>query len=128
LFGKSFLLRKLKQCGQALEKINHVVAFNSTFIPGYIERMYVLFELASWDQLLEAAQRLHGISNETFDSTFVIALHELIKESPTNSVAEYVELIDSIILKKEPRSTELVLAICQPIVRLANRKSRSLII
>lgn len=82
--------------GPALDVLNHIVAFNSNFIPAYTERMFTLLEMASWDHMLESAQKLGGIVTDDLDSVFGIALHELVREGPTNAVASYLELVDKV--------------------------------
>lgn len=85
LFGKARSLRMLQK-GQrmAMEIINRILVLHTGFIPVHIERMYLFLEEDSWDQAVEAAERLLKINDEVVDALAIVALNDFVK-----SVAEH---------------------------------------
>jgi tetratricopeptide (TPR) repeat protein len=89
-------LRNMKKYPEALEYFNNITTFHPQFIGGHVERMYTLFEIASWDQVLESAQKVMLLFPDCHDALFIILIHDLIKEGPTNASLEYLEKLDDV--------------------------------
>ncbi|KAJ1547291.1 Tetratricopeptide repeat protein 21B, partial [Cladochytrium tenue] len=100
LMGRLQFLRTLrKQHTPALDITAQIIAYHPGFIPAYIERVYVLLEMAAWEQVMEASQRLSSLSPDNIDSAAIL-----------------------IIQKAEPTNAQLFFELAQPVVRLAFRK------
>ncbi|KAJ3319716.1 Tetratricopeptide repeat protein 21B [Boothiomyces sp. JEL0866] len=113
MLGKCVQLRKEKNSTQALDLSNRIIAYYPNFLPAYIERMLIFLDLLAWDSLLEAAQRLGGLSQDNIDSLQMICLYEVCYEGPSDNAIE----------RLESKNTALILNIAQTFARLANRNS-----
>ncbi|KAI8841329.1 hypothetical protein BC829DRAFT_420632 [Chytridium lagenaria] len=91
-----------RQLTPALDITSQVIVYYPSFIPAYVERMNVLFEMAAWDQVLEAAQRLSSVSPDSLDATTALCLVELCKEGRVKVAANHLSTLNQILSKFEP--------------------------
>ncbi|KAJ3256152.1 Tetratricopeptide repeat protein 21B [Boothiomyces macroporosus] len=123
MFGKCVQLRSGKNSNQALDLSNRIIAYYPNFLPAYIERMLIFLDMLAWDSLLEAAQRLGGLSQDNVNSLQMICLYEVCIEGPSDNVAGYLETTFRAIERLESKNSSLILNIAKTFARLANRNS-----
>lgn len=126
MLGQVALFRKQRKPSSALEVANRIIASYPNFIPALVERMYILLEMLSWDALLEAAQRLGGISHDNVDSMLMISWYELCCEGPSDTAATFLQTTRKAIEKLEPGNAELLYLSSRPFTRLANQNTKVL--
>jgi hypothetical protein len=80
----------------ALDVTAQIIVYHPTYIPAYIERMYVLLEMGYWEQIVEAAQRLSAISPESLDVTAVLCLSEVCREGRAKQAANLVSNLSQV--------------------------------
>ncbi|KAJ3318719.1 Tetratricopeptide repeat protein 21B [Blyttiomyces sp. JEL0837] len=123
LMGRLQYLRvQRRQLTPALDITSQIVVYHPTFIPAYIERMYVLLEMGAWDQVVEAAQRLSSLSPDSLDTAAILCLNELCREGRPKIAANHLGNLFSILQKSEPKNAHYFYSLAQPFVRLAGRK------
>jgi hypothetical protein len=90
MIGRIFILRKSNKLKEALDFTSTLIAYYPNFVPAYIEKLHILFEMHSWDALLESAQRLGGMNAENIDSLIMISWYEVVSESSSDSGANFL--------------------------------------
>ena len=123
MLGQSFVFRKQRKIGAALEVNNRIIAYYPNFIPALVERTHTLMEMLSWDAILESAQRLGGLAHENIDSLLFISWYEICYEGPSQSAATYIKTLRKAIEKLEPENGELLYSTARLFSRLANRNT-----
>nr|KAJ3420035.1 Tetratricopeptide repeat protein 21B [Polyrhizophydium stewartii] len=103
-----------------------MIVFYQSFLPAYIERMYMYLEMALWDQVVEAAQQITAISPDNVDALTLICLNELCREGGAKMAAAYISNIFDAISRTEPRNHVLLYTTARPFVRLANKNPQVL--
>lgn len=96
-FGRVLCYRQKNQNAKALEAINHLIAYNQGFVPAYVERLYILLALASWEPLLEAAKKILILSPENIDALFLSLLYDMCRQ-PFDAIAvsKRIELLTTV--------------------------------
>ncbi|KAJ3295051.1 Tetratricopeptide repeat protein 21B [Borealophlyctis nickersoniae] len=123
LMGRlTFLRKKRRQLTPALDITAQIIVYNPTFIPAYIERMYVLLEMAAWDQVVEAAQRLVGLMPDSIDAMLAVCLNELCRDGNYRMATTYLMNLNKTLAKVEPGNAELYASVAAPFIRLAARR------
>ncbi|KAJ3271657.1 Tetratricopeptide repeat protein 21B [Terramyces sp. JEL0728] len=114
-------MRHEKNSNQALDLSNKIIAYYPTFLPAYIERMSIFLDLLAWESLLEAAQRLGGLSQDNIDSLEMICLYEICFDGPNDTVAAYLDTTFRAIERLESKNIRFLLNIAKTFARLSNR-------
>ncbi|KAJ3090291.1 Tetratricopeptide repeat protein 21B [Quaeritorhiza haematococci] len=123
LMGRlEFFRKQRRQLTPAFDITSQIIVYCPSFVPAYTERMYILLEMASWDQVQEAAQRLNSLSSESIDALLLICLNELCREGNWKMAATYLGNLNKLLAKVEPGNAELYYTVVRPFVRLANRQ------
>ncbi|KAJ3302797.1 Tetratricopeptide repeat protein 21B [Kappamyces sp. JEL0829] len=126
--------KRQRKVSQALEVANRIIAYFPNFIPALVERLYILQEMLSWDTLLEAAQRLSGVSNDNIDAMIMITWYEICCEGPSETVATFLKstrkvcrsALTQAIEKLEPDNPDILYETSRPFTRLANQNAKVL--
>ncbi|KAI8911381.1 hypothetical protein DFJ77DRAFT_469797 [Powellomyces hirtus] len=122
--GRLELLRKnRRQLSAALDITSQLIVHHPSFTPAYIERMYVLLELASWDQVIEAANRLLGLVPESIDATIVLIVYQLAREGGYDAATAHLTSLNQLLGKLEPHNAGLLYSAARSFIRLANRRT-----
>lgn len=91
LLGKVMMLRRnRKNPAPSLEIINRIIVQCPNFIPVSIERIHVFLESGSWDQTVEAAQRLLNIHPDNIDAVAMLALNDFVRETESRMSSTYL--------------------------------------
>ncbi|KAL2917694.1 hypothetical protein HK105_202567 [Polyrhizophydium stewartii] len=117
----TFLKKQRRQLSAAVDVATQMIVFYQSFLPAYIERMYMYLEMALWDQVVEAAQQITAISPDNVDALTLICLNELCREGGAKMAAAYISNIFDAISRTEPRNHVLLYTTARPFVRLANK-------
>lgn len=110
----------------ALDISAQIIAYHPSFVPAHIERMYILLEMAAWEQAIDAGQRLTTLSPDNFDTIAVLVLNELCREGSYKTAAGHIAGIFQILQKNEPTNAALFYELARPFVRLSNRQPQVL--
>ncbi|KAJ3102995.1 Tetratricopeptide repeat protein 21B [Phlyctochytrium planicorne] len=103
LFGRLFYLRfQRRQLTPALDITSQIIVYFPSFVPAYVERMYVLLELGAWDQVLEAAQRLSSVLPDSIDSATTLCLVEICKDGRLKTAASQISALNQLLARYEP--------------------------
>src|SRR5690349_5708109 len=95
--GRLSALRKhRRQLTSALDIISQIIVFYPSFIPAYIERMYTLLELAAWEQLNDAIQRLTALMPDSIDANALLCLVELCREGNSTAAGAYLNKLHQV--------------------------------
>ncbi|KAJ3382196.1 Tetratricopeptide repeat protein 21B [Entophlyctis sp. JEL0112] len=123
LMGRLQSLRATRQkLAVALDINSQIITYHTTFIPAYIERMYVLVEMGSWDLIVEAVQRVSNLSPDCVDTYAVFCLNELCHEGRLKQAATHLANLNLAIAKTEPLNAGLYYLMAQTFCRLAGRR------
>ncbi|KAI8612411.1 hypothetical protein BC830DRAFT_1231247 [Chytriomyces sp. MP71] len=123
MMGRLQFLRTTKQkLAVALDINSQIIAYHTSFVPAYIERMYVLLEMGSWELVVEAAQRVSTLSPDCVDTYAVLCLNELCREGRAKIAANHLSNLNLAISKTEPTNAALYYSMAQAFSRLAGRK------
>ncbi|KAI9362925.1 hypothetical protein DFJ73DRAFT_542372 [Zopfochytrium polystomum] len=123
LMGRlQYLRTQRRQHTPALDITAQIIAYYPNFVPVYIERMHVLLEMGAWDQVMEASQRLSGLSPDSIDTTATLALSEICRDGRTKMAVSYLSNLYQVLLKSEPTNAQLFFEMAQPFARLAFRR------
>jgi tetratricopeptide repeat protein 21B len=98
LVGYSHYLRSTKKLKEALNTVNTIIGYYPNFLPAFIERMNIHFEMQNWEAVLESAQRLGGMSPENIDSMLMISLYELCCEGTSDSISTYLDTTKKVLI------------------------------
>lgn len=91
MLGKAIMLRRnRKGTGPAMEIVNKIIVMSPNFIPVGVERMHVFLEMGSWDQTVEAAQRLLNIHADNIDAVAMLALNDFVRETRSRMASTYL--------------------------------------
>ncbi|KAI9346469.1 hypothetical protein BDR26DRAFT_855632 [Obelidium mucronatum] len=123
LLGRLQYLRTTRQkLAVALDINSQIITYHASFIPAYIERMYVLLEMGSWELVVEAAQRVSTLSPDSIDTYAVLCLNELCREGRAKVASNHLSNLNLAISKSEPSNAGLYYSMAQAFSRLAGRK------
>ncbi|KAJ3030267.1 UNVERIFIED_CONTAM: Tetratricopeptide repeat protein 21B [Siphonaria sp. JEL0065] len=123
LLGRLQYLRTTRQkLAVALDINSQIITYHASFIPAYIERMYVLLEMDSWELVVEAAQRVSTLSPDSIDTYAVLCLNELCREGRAKVASNHLSNLNLAISKSEPSNAGLYFSMAQAFSRLAGRK------
>jgi tetratricopeptide (TPR) repeat protein len=91
MLGKVMMLRRnRKNHAPAMEIVNKIIVMCPNFIPVSIERIHVFLESGSWDQTVEAAQRLLNIHPENIDAVAMLALNDFVRETESRMASTFL--------------------------------------
>ncbi|KAJ3020917.1 Tetratricopeptide repeat protein 21B [Thoreauomyces humboldtii] len=120
--GRLHFLRKQKrQLNAALDITSQMIVHHPSFTPAYIERMYVLLELAAWDQVLEAANRLLGLVPESIDAVIVLAMYQLARDGGHKAATAHLATLSKTLPQLEPSNARLGYSVARAFIRLSNK-------
>ncbi|KAJ3084734.1 Tetratricopeptide repeat protein 21B [Rhizoclosmatium hyalinum] len=123
MLGRLQYLRTTRQkLAVALDINSQIITYHTSFIPAYIERMYVLLEMGSWELVVEAAQRVSTLSPDSIDTYAVLCLNELCREGRAKVAANHLSNLNLAISKTEPSNAGLYFSMAQAFSRLAGRR------
>ncbi|KAJ3246801.1 Tetratricopeptide repeat protein 21B [Chytriomyces hyalinus] len=123
MMGRLQCLRTTRQkLAVALDINSQIIAYHNSFIPAYIERMYVMLEMGSWELVVEAAQRVSTMSPDCVDTYAVLCLNELCREGRSKVAANHLSNLNLAISKTEPLNAGLYFSMAQAFSRLSGRK------
>ncbi|KAH6596442.1 hypothetical protein BASA50_005148 [Batrachochytrium salamandrivorans] len=122
LLGRlTFLKRHLHQLPAAVDITTQLIVFYPSFLPAYIERIYLYLEMLMWDQALEVSQQITAMSPNNIDALCFISLHELCRDGGARMAPNYISNLFDVLGRVEPKNANLFYLTSQPFSRLANR-------
>ncbi|RKO88575.1 hypothetical protein BDK51DRAFT_26131 [Blyttiomyces helicus] len=100
LMGRLMHLRRQPlQSTPSLDIATQIIVHHPHFVPAHVERMAILLETASWDQLLEAAQRLAAMNPDGIHAGRMLALIELSREGGFKMAITHLGTLNQLIEK-----------------------------
>ncbi|KAJ3116527.1 Tetratricopeptide repeat protein 21B [Physocladia obscura] len=129
MLGRQQYLRTTRQkLAIALDINSQIITYHPAFIPAYIERMYVLLEMGSWDLVVEAAQRVSTLSPDCVDTYAVLSLNDLCREGRAKVAANHLANLNLAISKAEPTNAGLYYTMAQAFSRLSGRREMFVVV
>ncbi|KAJ3065894.1 Tetratricopeptide repeat protein 21B [Podochytrium sp. JEL0797] len=108
MLGRLQFLRTTRQkLAVALDINSQIITYHASFIPAYVERMYVLLEMGSWELVVEAAQRVSTLSPDSIDTYAVLCLNELCREGRAKVAANHLSNLSLQTLAMASKAVEI---------------------
>ena len=127
LYGQMQVLRRQRRkVKENLDIASKLIVYYPSFLPAYIDRMFVYLEMAAWDQVVETAQQIVVMAPDNIDALSAICLNEMCREGGAKMAPTYLDTIYQSLCKVEPKNAELFYSTARPFARLANRNPRIL--
>jgi tetratricopeptide repeat protein 21B len=119
--GSLSYYRRFNDSVTAMENATKTIVYFPTFAPAYVERLYIMLEQSSWEQISEASQRVFQIDDNCIDALFLLAIKDLCLGKELGEIVSYLSTLEKTVEKKEPANAHLCYNIARVISRLAGR-------